>query len=156
MGILDIFQSKKRDNRNNHSFSDSDRQLANMRRESNKMFNSQMLAMKNRQMILEQEYQMKLRQKQIDELDDEDEDEDDYEDEDYEESALDKFVGIFAKAMNKTDIPKGMTAQEIVDKIPEDQRQKLRAMSPEQIKEMATLYYPNLSKELVEMIIPLL
>jgi len=161
MGLLDIFQTKKRDKRNNHTFTDADRQLSNMRRDSNKMFKAQMDAMKQRQMLLEQEYQMRLRQKQIDDFDFDDED--DYDDEDYEDeednSPEGKLIKVIEKAFTKPTLPnvnKDASAEELVKQIPSGMREKLKSMSPLEIKNMASMYYPDLPPPTIDAIISLL
>lgn len=153
MGILEIFQTKKRDNRNNHTFSDEEREQATIKRLQNKI-------MTDRLKFLQEKQRKKQLEEQISALEDDLEDEDDDDDFDMEESPETKLLRLLEKVMQpKPEVPAATLSkspQEIVQLIPQEQREKLRKMKPDQIKELATLYYPDIPPQKVEAIIPLL
>jgi len=91
--------------------------------------------------------------------------EDDEEEDEEDESIEEKLLKVFEKIMNK-DQPSqaGLTPattvsqspQELVQAIPEKIRKELRKKTPDEIRQLAKLHYPDLEPELIEQIIPLL
>lgn len=173
MGITDIFQrktEKKTEKKPSHVFTDTERQLAKIKRSHALDFKKKLKAKQERIILLDLELQEKEKLKQIKQVDlgyDPEDDDlyDDFEDDDPEDlTPEDKVLGIFEKLFSMKGStppalpqePRSKSPQEIVAMIPDHIRAELRKKTPQEIMDLARIHYPDVPQAHIEAIIPLL
>lgn len=173
MGIIDIIQSKtekKIEKKPSHVFTDTERQLAKIKRSHALDFKKKLKAKQERIILLDLELQEKEKLQQIKQVDQgydlEDNDlYDDFEDNNPEDlTPEDKILDIFEKLFSMkvstppalSQEPRSKTPQEIVALMPDHVRAELKKKTPQEIMDLARMRYPDVSQAMIEAIIPLL